>query len=102
MKDAGINLEDIIVSVDSENFIIALALITNRLEFVNGNELFIALKEAADHWKGYYDNMKEEEIEWNEINTDTTDSYHMRDNEKLYGGLSDDWEEYLDMIHHEK
>jgi hypothetical protein len=100
MKDKGINLEDIIASINSENVDVALDLIAKRIEFINGDELFISLKETAEHWKGSYENLKEEEIEWNEINAE--ESYHYDDNEKLYGGLSDDWEEYLDMIHHDK
>lgn len=64
MKERGINLEDIIVSIDSEKVEVTLDLIAKRREFINGDELLIALKKAADDWKGFYENMKEEEIEW--------------------------------------
>lgn len=55
------------------------------------------MKTACQSWSGSYENMKEEELEWNELNR--VEEEVEEEDGKMYGGhrLSDDWE-YLDMI----
>lgn len=93
LRKVGINVERVMELVERNDHRALLALI-------EGNEELNSLTKAANHWNGSNENLKEEEAEWNEINR--VDSYDNNDRQPMYGGLSDDWKEYLDMIHHDK
>lgn len=89
LKANGIQIDELKEEVNRGNHTRAIAMITT-------NEAYRSLIEAARSWKGFYDNMEEEEAEWIELNRPDV----RENNEPMYGGLSDDWEEYLDMIDH--
>eukprot|EP01038_Epipyxis_sp_PR26KG_P016361 gene16361-22299_t len=92
LQNSGIDMDAILEGIDKDQHDATLLLINN-------NQNYVSLRKAAENWKGYYVNMKEEEAEWYEMNRVDSD---FDKNEPLYGGISDDWEEYLDAIHHEQ
>jgi hypothetical protein len=91
LRLAGIHVDPLVEEVNKDHHDSVIAMINN-------NPNYNSLLEAARHWKGSYDNMKEEEEEWISLHRPDTPEDH----EPMYGGLSDDWEEYLDMIHYDK
>jgi hypothetical protein len=92
LKIKGINVDDLLREVENDNNIEVLSRINFLLDLDE-------LKTACEDWSGSYENMKEEEQEWNELNR--VEEEEDQDG-KMYGGLSDDWEEYLDMINYDQ
>lgn len=95
LQRAGVNVDALLREVEKERH-------NNVLEIIQTQPAFSSLLDAARHWKGSYDNLKEEEAEWNEMLWQECCGEDDFADEPLYGGLSDDWEEYLDMIHYDK
>lgn len=91
LKIKGINVDDLLREVENDKIIEALSSINSRLDLDD-------LKTACEGWSGSYENMKEEEQEWYELMVEEEEDQ----DGKMYGGLSDDWEEYLDMINHDQ
>jgi hypothetical protein len=94
LQQQGVDVEALLHEIEQDNHKAAMDLITE-------NESFRSLTSAALNWQGSYENMKEEEEEWYQ---DIGGYTYGEDSDtgKMYGGISDDWEEYLDMIGHEQ
>jgi hypothetical protein len=89
LKTKGINVDDLLREVESYKNIEALSRINSRLDFDE-------LKTACECWSGNYENMKEEQIEWNELNrVEEEEDPDMIGG--MYGELSFDWEDMLNL-----
>jgi hypothetical protein len=95
IEKTGVNVDELRVLTASDN-LIDLTVLLQRVKEI---PLLSSLIAEAQHLKGSLENLIDEKREFDESNaynqSDDTDA-------KLYGGISDDWEEYLDMIHHDK
>jgi len=70
-------------------------------KIVQENSTYESLMTPVNDWIGYYENLKEEEEEWNEcLRADSGIDEEI--NKPMYGGVSDDWWEYLDKIGYDK
>jgi hypothetical protein len=92
LRLAGVNVNEIMKLFDGNKY-------NELIEYISAHQEYSSLQDSANNLKGSYENMLEELREWNKINY-----YESPESSPspMYGGLSDDWEEYLDMIGHDK
>ena len=97
LRQLGVNVDAILNEVKADHHDAVQAI-------VQGNTVFESLNKAVDNWIGYYKNLKEEEEEWYELNRpdDKVDDDDDGNNQLMYGGVSDDWWDYLDKIGYDK
>jgi hypothetical protein len=105
LKEKGINVEELskefevaVKELSSDTKVTKLCEMDHVILIISQNSDYVSLEKSADDLKGYYENMKEEEIEWFEGLREDVESDH----EPMYGGVSDDWEDYLDKIGYDK